>query len=186
MTRGLGEIFNEGGPVGRDNILLGHETPPCGHRVLLDFGTTWVKAGHAMNRIDYLLQSYAPTVIVLEERMRKGSRHRVKANHLIWQILRSAVTHKVRVKWISRSDIKRAIAPARNRHERACAIARLYPELVSYLPPQSYRRLKLASRSRIIITASTYDPQAALYGKRAAFPITTVLNSRNGTGRPKR
>lgn len=107
-----------------------------GHRVLLDFGTTWVKAGHATNKIDYLLQSYAPTVIVLEERMRKGSRHRVKANHLIWQILRSAVTHKIRVKWISRSDLKRAFAPARNRYERACAIARLYPELGSYLPPK--------------------------------------------------
>ena len=106
---------------------------------LIDWGvkeTKTDKRKRSLKLIADLIEQYQPSVLVVEDYTRKGSRRCRRVRKLIKDISRLAVQRKIKVRNFSRLKVKQAFSEsgASNKYEIAIAIARRFPELVPRLP----------------------------------------------------
>jgi len=106
---------------------------------LIDWGVKETKTDknrRTLKIIAELIDQYEPSVIVLEDYAGKGSRRCLRVAELIDEISKLAVRRKVKVRSISRADLRQSFADsgARTKYEIATAIAKRFPELAPRLP----------------------------------------------------
>lgn len=106
---------------------------------LIDWGVKETKTDkhrRALKLIAELIEQCEPGVIVLEDYAGKGSRRCRRIGELIDEISNLAIKRKVRVRRVSRAEVKQAFAEsgARTKYEIAIAIAKRFPELAPRLP----------------------------------------------------
>lgn len=111
-----------------------------GPRYLIDWGVKEVsgnKNAESLNRVAQLVERYKPLMVVLENPMGKGSRRCFRVQELIALIRDFAFKKKIKNRWFSRSEIRRAFSNdgTFTKQEIACAITKRFPELVPRLPP---------------------------------------------------
>jgi Holliday junction resolvasome RuvABC endonuclease subunit len=106
---------------------------------LIDWGVRETKADkkrRALKLIEGLIDQYQPNVIIVEDYAGKGSRRCPRIQKLINAISKLALQRKIKVKRVSRLDVKRAFlkSGARNKYQIAVAIGKRFPELGPRLP----------------------------------------------------
>src|SRR5262245_10492483 len=106
---------------------------------LIDWGVKETKVDkkrRSLRFIAELIHRYQPSVIVVEDYTRKGSRRCGRVSELINDISKLAVKRKVKVRKVSRLKVKQALSEsgASNKYEIAIAIAKRFPELAPRLP----------------------------------------------------
>ena len=106
---------------------------------LIDWGvkeTKTDKRKRSLKLIADLIEQYQPSVLVVEDYTRKGSRRCRRVRELIKDISRLAVQQKIKVRSFSRLKVKQAFSEsgASNKYEIALAIAERFPELAARLP----------------------------------------------------
>jgi len=141
---------------------------------LIDWGvkeTKTDKKNRSLKFIADLIEQYQPSVIVVEDYTRKGSRRCGRVSELINDISKLAVKRKVKVRKVSRLKVKQAFSEsgASNKYEIAIAIARRFPELSPRLP--RFRKPWMSEDYRM----SIFDA-VALAG--AFFQPTTVFRDK--------
>ncbi len=125
-----------------------------GSESLIDWG---FKATRARKRVQTLwkvrdlIGQYRPAVVVVEDVKGRGSRRCRRVQNLIDAIRSVASIHKVRAPTFSRSQIRRAFAPADavTKHDIARTVARQFPELALLVPPR--RRAWMSEDQRMHI-----------------------------------
>jgi len=85
-----------------------------------------------LSRVGQVLQRYNPDVLVVEDG--RGTKRRARACRLIHGIEAIAKRQNIPLVRVSRSAIRRTLAPAQTKQEIAEAVARYFPELASRLP----------------------------------------------------
>src|SRR5215471_18928989 len=95
---------------------------------LIDWGvkeTKTDKGKRSLKLIADLIEQYQPSVLVVEDYAAKGSRRCVRVRELINDISRLAMKKKVKVRSVSRLNVKQAFAEsgASSKYEIALAIA---------------------------------------------------------------
>src|SRR5215468_8987466 len=106
---------------------------------LIDWGvkeTKTDKRKRSLKLIADLIEQYQPSVLVVEDYTRKGSRRCRRVRELIKDISKLAVQRKIKVRNFSRLKVKQAFSESgtSNKYEIAIAIAKRFPELASRLP----------------------------------------------------
>ena len=106
---------------------------------LIDWGvkeTKTDKKRRTLKLIDDLIEQYQPSVIVIEDYQRKGSRRCERVADLINSIEKLAIKNHVKVRRFSRLKIKTTFAEGgtKNKYEIAIAIVNRFPELAPRLP----------------------------------------------------
>jgi hypothetical protein len=106
---------------------------------LIDWGvkeTKTDKSRRSLKLISDLIDQYEPHVLVLEDYAGKDSRRCGRVQRLIDAISKLASSKKVRVKRISRGDVKAYFKQYRavTKYEIAVSIAKRFPELAPRLP----------------------------------------------------
>ncbi len=106
---------------------------------LIDWGvkeTKVEKNKRSLKLIADLIGIYQPKMLVIEDCTGTGSRRCARVQRLIEAISQQAFRKGIRVKRISRVEVKRAFSEsgARNKYEIAVAIAKRFPELAPRLP----------------------------------------------------
>ncbi len=105
---------------------------------LVDWGVKTVRGNkqtECLRKIRELLQLYQPTVVVLEDCARRGSRRCPRVRRLSERIRALVAKSGVKARVVSRARVRKAFAPASTKHEIAVAIANHFPELAPLLPP---------------------------------------------------
>lgn len=118
---------------------------------LLDWGVKSVRPAlqdRCLALVAAQIKFFAPTVIVLEDTRKRGSRRCPRVRRLIQAIRTSATKAGVRTRLVCHRQVKAAFAPsgASTKHQRAVAIAGHLPELADRLPP--YRRASMSEDYR--------------------------------------
>src|SRR5215510_4391385 len=106
---------------------------------LIDWGvkeTKTDKRKRSLKLIADLIEQYQPSVLVVEDYTRKGSRRCRRVRELIKDISKLAVQRKIKVRNFSRLKVKQAFSESgtSNKYEIAIAIAKRFPELAPRLP----------------------------------------------------
>src|SRR5215831_10039059 len=106
---------------------------------LIDWGVRETKVDKKRKSLRFiaeLIDRYQPSVFVVEDYTRKGSRRCGRVRELINDISQLAVKRKVKVRSFSRAKVKQAFSEtdASTKYEIAVAIAKRFPELVPRLP----------------------------------------------------
>lgn len=119
---------------------------------LVDWGVKGVRRDkHAgcLAKVAELIDYYQPDVIALEDCSKNDCRRSERIQRLIQGIIRLAVGRKIKVRKVSRVQVRGAFSLSNEatKHEIACLIARLFPELASRLPPR--RRPWMSEDSRM-------------------------------------
>lgn len=96
------------------------------------------KNSECLEEIERLIDYYRPDVIAVEDCSRKGSRRCSRVRELIQGVFKLALGRRIKIKTVSRVKVKDKFSKmgAQTKHEIATAIARRFPELGSYLPPE--------------------------------------------------
>ncbi|MBU6402326.1 MAG: hypothetical protein KGS61_18570 [Verrucomicrobia bacterium] len=84
-----------------------------------------------------LIRFFGPTVLVIEDHRRKGSRRCLRVQSLLESLGRLANHEGVKVRGISPAKVRRTFTPwgAVTKHQRAVVLADRLPELAHHLPP---------------------------------------------------
>jgi Holliday junction resolvasome RuvABC endonuclease subunit len=106
---------------------------------LIDWGVKETKVDknrQSLNLIKELINHYEPNAIVVEDYDGKGFRRCLRVQALINSILKLRSNRKVKVKTVSRAEVKRAFSESGSltKHEIAIAIAHRFPELTPRIP----------------------------------------------------
>jgi Holliday junction resolvasome RuvABC endonuclease subunit len=107
---------------------------------LIDWGVKEARADknrRSLRHIDDLLKHYQPDIIVIEEYAFRDARRSLRVQKLLRAIHELAARKEVKVRAVSRPEIRKAFAeyPATTKHQIAEAIARRLPELAPRVPP---------------------------------------------------
>lgn len=106
---------------------------------LIDWGvkeTKTDKSRRSLKIITALMEQYEPTVVVVEDYAGKGSRRCDRVVKLISEISKLSSKRKIRVRSVSRDQVKKAFSEsgAVNKYDIAKVIAKGFPELAPRLP----------------------------------------------------
>lgn len=85
-------------------------------------------------KVDELLSSHMPEVLVLEDLVATGARRRKRARQEIKAIERLALKRGVRVERVARLAVLDTFAPGRSKYEVAVRLAEIFPVLAPRLP----------------------------------------------------
>jgi Holliday junction resolvasome RuvABC endonuclease subunit len=110
-----------------------------GENCLIDWGVKETKIDKNKKTVQLvadLIARYEPTVVVVEDYAGKGSRRCDRVRKLINEISKLASKRKIKVRSVSRAQVKQAFseAGATNKYQIAQNIARRFPELAPRLP----------------------------------------------------
>src|SRR5262249_40037520 len=106
---------------------------------LIDWGVKEAKTDkkkRSLELITRLIETYQPSVLVVEDYAAKGSRRCGRVRELINDISTLAAKHEMKVRSVSRVKVKQAFSEsgASTKYEIAVAIAKRFPELAPRLP----------------------------------------------------
>ena len=110
-----------------------------GPKMLIDWGMKAVKGEKniaGLKKIAELIELYNPQVIVVENPTGKGSRHCLRVQQLLHEIVKLASSKRIKSRSFSRSQIRKAFSSsgAFTKHQIASTIAEKFPELALRLP----------------------------------------------------
>lgn len=96
------------------------------------------KNSECLEEIKRLIDYYRPDVIAVEDYTARGSRRCKRVRELIFEVLKLATKRKIKIKTVSRTKVQKAFSEngARTKHQIATLIAKRFPELGPYLPPE--------------------------------------------------
>jgi hypothetical protein len=128
-----------------------------GHKVLLDWGVRVypavgeAEAAMASRRLSSLIRLFSPTVMVFKMERWELSRTNPHMRTLVAMAESQASAHSVQIRLITDSDVKSSFRnmDCETRDEIAGALARIFPELSSYIPPK--RRAWQAEHPRLTV-----------------------------------
>lgn len=111
---------------------------------LLDWGATYYRPGGSVGaemagrRVVELLRVFVPTTIVVRQVRRDVTRNSFGVRPILKAIRREASVTSIPVILIARNEMREAfgVFRAKNKHEIACRLAVIYPELLWKLPPE--------------------------------------------------
>lgn len=134
---------------------------------LVDWGVTqvWSKSPRAfLSRLEALVDRYSPTLIVLEEV--QNTKQRKRTSQRLSLVGRYAASRRIAVTKVSRADVRAAFGNEPSKHDIAVAIATMFPELASKLPPR--RKLWTSEKERMNI----FDALSFALTALAVLPTT--------------
>ncbi len=137
---------------------------------LVDWGVKTVrgdKQAGCLRKIRELLQLYQPTVVVLEDCARRGSRRCPRVRRLIERIRATVTKSGVKARLVSTARVRKAFAPASTKHEIAVALANRFPELAPLLPPPRKPWMSEDCRMNIFDAVALARPSLPTQGKTA-------------------
>lgn len=125
-----------------------------GGKELLDWGTRYAphpKDYNAIEKVDQLIDRYAPRVLVLEDPKGEDCRRCIRVEALIEKLAQLGRARSLGVFQYSRADIRLAFASegARTKQEIAIVLAERFPELAPRVPPT--RKLWMSEDHRMAI-----------------------------------
>jgi Holliday junction resolvasome RuvABC endonuclease subunit len=144
-----------------------------GSESLIDWGIKEVredKHKRCIEEIGHLIDHYRPEVIVMENCEAKGARRIGRVKNLLWAVMKVGLERKLKVRIISKDQIRKAFEGTRNKHQIANVIAKRFPELGPSLPPVRKAWMSEDSRTAIfdaVALALTYFHSVQ---KRKAVP----------------
>jgi hypothetical protein len=111
-----------------------------GPQSLIDWGTRHIvgnKNAVSLQKLEELLEFYAPGILVLEDYRGDGSRRARRIEELIDSAEKLALHQWVGARTYSRGEIRRSFAQygAVNKYQVAQVVAKKFPELGNHLPP---------------------------------------------------
>lgn len=139
---------------------------------LVDWGVKTVrgdKQAGCLRKIRELLQLYQPTVVILEDCARRGSRRCPRVRRLIERIRVLATKSGVKARVVSRAQVHKAFAPASTKHEIAVALAKHFPELALSLPPLRKPWMSEDCRMNVFDAVALALPSLPTQGKTTPF-----------------
>ena len=119
---------------------------------LIDWGVRGArenKNARCLKEINRLIEQYRPDVLVVENYEGAGSRRCTRVQELIADARELAVRQKLRVRALSRAQVRHAFAPARTKHQIANATANRFLELGPHVPP--YRKCWMSEDYRMSV-----------------------------------
>ncbi len=139
---------------------------------LVDWGVKTVrgnKQAGCLRKIRELFQLYQPTVVVLEDCARRGSRRCPRVRRLIKRIHFFAIKNGIKARVVSRARVRKAFAPASTKHEIAVALAAHFPELAPLLPPPRKPWMSEDCRMNVFDAVALARPSLPTQGKTTPF-----------------
>ena len=126
---------------------------------LIDYGLKKVrgdKNSACFEKIIALIEYYQPDVILLRDSTGKGSRRSLRVQTLIQEILKLALSKRIKARTFSRVEIRKSfsLSSAATNHQLACIIAPQFPELIFRLPPPRKAWMSEDERMSIFVAVS--------------------------------
>jgi len=128
-----------------------------GHRNLLDWGarvypaTGEAEVSMASKRLSSLLKLHSPSVMVLKQERWDLAQTNQHMRALVEMTKSEAIAHSVQIRLLGDAKVRESFRHmgCETRSEIAQALARIFPELASYVPPK--RRTWQAEHPRMIV-----------------------------------
>jgi hypothetical protein len=134
------------------------------------------KNKESLKKIDSLIHQWQPAVITIEDANTKDSRRRSRIKELVPQITALAKSLKVKVKLISRSQVKRVFFDGKGtKYDLAKLLAEWYPEELANRLPRKRKLWELRASPSHFCRAKKYTGGMNIMHRYIiVFPIDTI------------